>query len=236
MAVERSADSSLRSSRELAERVETPALVGRRVVDFSGKISARGSELREPGRVVDRRQGIETKRLVRGEAGHKEIDRALQKIEQRINERVRDISRRIEARLGRYISSTSKRSLLIQLDRLSLVNSILGILDEETERYEELASYPRTTRRRQSLRPARLRKHAKALRKKKKKLSEAENPSRNKTTQGVLTGVSGLHSTAAAGRLSSGLVGTHGGGPSRSLDIFQDKVDDDSESRRDAEV
>lgn len=188
-----------------------------------------------PGR-VDRKQTSDTVVYSGREPKARESSRGLKKVERLISERLKDTVEKLSERLSKLPTRRSAATLAAQvsqlaLNQLALMNKMLEILDEANEAREEHGEYPRARRPRR-LKVKRLQKNRNRLVKKRKAKKVASAPQDAATQTPTTSPPVGAGATPlVAGAPNAGLAGAHNSGPSRSLDIFQAKADDDKPSQ-----
>jgi hypothetical protein len=184
-----------------------------------------------PGR-VDRKQTSDTVVYSERELSTRESARGLRKAERLISRRLKDTVDKLSERLSKLQARRSGATVAAQvsqlaLHQLALMNKMLEILDEANEGREERGEYSRIREPRR-LKVRRLERNRNRIAKKKKAKKLGGAPLDNATQKAPTSlPVSAGAVLPAASVSSTGLAGAHNSGPSKSLDIFQAKADDD---------
>jgi hypothetical protein len=209
--------------------------------DQGNLLSSHSAEQGVRSGTVDQQRSIRSASHARYEIEPKESSRALQREERSASRRLRDISSRLEERLSRQTLKRGGAGFTDQVRQLALnqlmfVHKLLELLEEDSERGEEVRG-DRAVRRSRRVRVSRLKRYRGRLKGRKKSV-ESQNGTSTKMVRTKLAPqpTIGAHVAMAISQSPGGLVGAHTSGPSKSLDIFQLKVDDDSEDNPEAKA
>jgi hypothetical protein len=228
-----------REYRALESRRETSVRLGSRSTHSRVASKEMGRSPRLPVGRQEKRQGSDGLVYAAREQGQRGSSRALRREERLLNERLKHALGKLARRLPQHTSRRSGSVLASKVnqmvvDQLALLNKMIEILDDVHDRQEEIGRgrAARVLKNRRRVRLTRFR----VSRLTKRKQKGSNDPVVSKAPPVVIGSqtVSGAKSPPTFGQPIGLAQGAHRSGPSRSLDIFQSKVDDDSDSEADA--